>query len=352
MTTAWTSSGSISGSNEDDLMTRQSCFVGNHPLELLKRPSVELRPLFSTATLAAVADTAEIFQHNQAIGWKTIDEAAANGMQVVACPTAFLVAKPCPSAFRSRAFALQNAASGTEPLAPLYRLHTRNLDTVRSDQQVNLTKINTHNTLRWIAWFGDWNEDGNVQIEFSVPMTLENSKSGVRRSENWEIALSDFDSALDSFTITSGDAHPDFIVFPEQAEESRVQVQRLRSESQRFHGSLFSLDGFVCFRDAFTSTDGIISKEVESLSDLSVSQVMQSDGIETSLVECDPTNSIASSSEHFERSFQSLFVLCRQVEFTNNGQFHHTNYTTRTRICQVAVFRCCLKTTACYRRFL
>jgi hypothetical protein len=333
-------------------MTRQPCLVGNHELELPKRPAVELRTLLSTAPLTAFTNTAEIFQHNQAIRGETIDEATANGMQVVACPTAFLVAQPCPSFFSSRAFALQDTPSGTEPLAPLDRLHTRNLDTVRSDQQVNLTEINSHNTLRWVSCFWDWNQDSDVQVEFTVPMTLENSKSGVRRLEDWDVVLSNFESALNPFTVTSSDTHPDFIVFPEQAEESRVQVQRLCSESQRFHGSLFSFDGFVCFRNALTSTDGIISVEVEPLSDLSVSQVMQSDGIETSLVECDPTNSIASSGEHFERSFQSLFVLCRQVEFTNNGQFHHTNYTTRTRICQVAVFRCCLKTTACYRRFL
>jgi len=213
MTTAWTSSGSVSGSNKNHLMTRQTGFVGNHPLELLKRPAVELRTLLSTAPLAAVSDTAEVFQHNQAIRGKTIDEAATNGMQVVACPTAFLVAQPYPSFFRSRAFALQDTPSGTEPLAPLYRLHTRNLDTIRSNQQVDLTEIDTDDTLRWVARFGDWNGDNDVQVEFSVPMTLENSGSGFRRSEDWEIALSDFDSTLDSFPVTSGKANPDFTVF-------------------------------------------------------------------------------------------------------------------------------------------
>ena len=99
MTTAWAGSGSVGGSNEHHLMTRQSGFVGNHELELMKRPSVELRTLLRAATLTAIADTAKVFQHNEAVGWETIDEATANGMQVVACPTAFLVAQPYPSFF-------------------------------------------------------------------------------------------------------------------------------------------------------------------------------------------------------------------------------------------------------------
>jgi hypothetical protein len=227
-------------------MTRQSCFVGNHPLELLKRPSVELRPLFSTATLATVADTAEIFQHNQAIGWKTIDEAAANGMEISSCPTAFLVAKPCPSFLCSCAFALQNAASGTEPLAPLYRLHTRNSNTVRSHYEVNLAEVNTDNILWGGIRFRDWNRNSDMQIEFAVSVAFENSKCGFRNSENWDVPFSDSNSALDPSAIARSNAHPDFIVFPEQSEKSCVQIQRVSFEIQRFQ-MLFFFDLMILY---------------------------------------------------------------------------------------------------------
>jgi hypothetical protein len=196
-------------------VTRQPCLVGNHELELPKRPSVELRPLFSTTALTAVSDTAEVFQHNETIRGKTIDKATANGMEISSCPTAFLVAQPCPSFFSSRAFALQNASSGTEPLTTLYRLHTRNLDTVRSHYEVNLAEIDTNDTLRWIACFWDWNRNSDMQVEFTVPMTLENSRSGFRISEDWNVALSDLNGTFDPFPVARGKAHPDFIVFPE-----------------------------------------------------------------------------------------------------------------------------------------
>jgi len=335
MTTAWTSSGSVSGSNKNHLMTRQTGFVGNHPLELLKRPAVELRTLLSTAPLAAVSDTAEVFQHNQAIRGKTIDEAATNGMQVVACPTAFLIAQPCPSFFRSRAFALQDTPSGTEPLAPLYRLHTRNLDTVRSNKQVNFAEVNPNNSLWGFTRFGDWNGDSDVQIEFTVPMTLENGRSRVGRSEDRQVALPDFDSALDPFTVTSSDADPDFIVFPEQAEEVCVQVQRLGLEGQEFRGLLLCFESFVRFCDTLASADGIISKEVEPLSDVVVSSMMKSDGMEASLVERYLTDSVTSVCENIQHPFQPLLIFYRQVKFRNNGQFHRLYYTINFRTCQV-----------------
>jgi len=231
MTTAWTSSRSVRGSNEYYLMTRQPCLVSDHELELPKRPAVELRTLLSTTTLAAVSDTAEVFQHNQAIRGKTIDEAAANGMQVVACPTAFLVAQPCPSFFRSRAFALQDTPSGTDPLAPLYRLHTRNLDTVRSHYEVNFAEVDTNNTLWGFARFGDWNGNDDMQVEFSVTMAFENCRSGVGVSKDWQVALPNLDRAFDSFSVASRETDPNRVVFPKQSEKSCVQVQRLGFES-------------------------------------------------------------------------------------------------------------------------
>jgi hypothetical protein len=334
MTTAWTGSRSVSGSNEHDLVSRQTRFVGNHPLELPKRPSVELRPLLCTATLTAVSDTAEVFQHNETVGWETIDEATANGMQISASPTAFLIAQPCPSAFRSRAFTLQDTPSGTEPLAPLNRFYTRNLDTVRSHNEVNLAEVDTNNTLWGFIRFGDWNGNDDMQVEFSVSVAFENCKGGFGCFEDWQIALPNLDRAFDSFPVASGETDPNCVVFQEQSEKSCVQVQRLGFEIQKFQGSLFGFGGFVCFCDTLTGTGSIISVEVEPLSDVVVGQMMQSDGMEASLRESHLTDGVASSSEQFERSFQPLFVLCRQVKFGDNGQFHRLDYTPRTRICQ------------------
>jgi hypothetical protein len=62
--------------------------------------------------------------------------------------------------------------------------------------------------------------------------------------------------------------------------------------------------------------------------------MVESDGIEASLVERCLTDSVARGGKHFERSVQSLFVLYRQVKLSDNGQFHYTYYTPRTRICQ------------------
>ena len=327
MTTARASSRSIVGSNENDLVTRQSGFVGNHELELPKRPSVELRPLLSTATLTTVSDTAEVFQHNEAVRWETIDEATANGMQVVACPTAFLIAQPCPSAFRSRAFALQDTPSGAEPLAPLNRFYTRNLNTVRSDKQVNLTEIDADNILWRIARFRDWNRNSDMQVEFPVPVAFENCRSGFGVSKNRQIALSSSNSALDSSTVARCETNPNFVVFQEQSEQPRVQIQRFGFEGQEFQGSLLGFMDVVCSCDTLTGTDGIISKEIEPLANVVIGQMVKSEGIETSLSECCLTDGVAGGGEDIQRSFQPLFILCRQVKLRDNAQFHRLDYT-------------------------
>jgi len=334
MTTAGTSSRSVVRLDENHLVSSQPGFVSNHPLELPKRPSVELRPLLGTVTPTAVSDTAEVFQHNETVRGETIDEATANGMQVVACPTAFFVAQPCPSPFGSRAFALQRAPSGTEPPAPLNRFYARNLDTVRSHNEVNLAEVNADDTLWRVTGFRDWNGNDDMQVEFSVTMAFENCRSGFGVSKDWQIALPDLDRALDSFPVASREAHPNSVVFQKQSEKSRVQIQRLGFEGQRFQGLLFGFGDFVCFCNALTGTGCIISKEVEPLSDVLVGQMMQSGGMEASLGECDLTDGVASGSEQFERSFQPLFVLCREVKFADNGQFHRLDYTPRTRNCQ------------------
>jgi len=308
-------------------MTRQSSFVGNHKLELPKRPSVELRPLLGAATLTAVSDAAKVFQHNEAVRWETIDEATANGMQVVACPTAFLIAQPCPSPSGSRAFALKDTPSGTEPLAPLNRFYTRNLNTVRSDQQVNLAEVNTDNILWRLARFRDWNRNSDMQVEFPVTVAFENCRSGFGVSKNRQIALSSSNSALDPFTVASGKAHPNFVVFQEQSEKICVQIHRFGFEGQQFQGLLVGFGGFICFRDALTGANGKTSKEVEPLSDVVVGQMVESDGIEASLGKCYLTDGVAGGSEHFERSFQPLLILLRQVEFRDNGQLHRLDYT-------------------------
>ena len=334
MTTAGTCSRSIVWLDENHLVSRQTRFVSNHPLELPKRPSVELRPLLGTPTLTAVSDTAEVFQHNETVRGKTIDEATANGMQISACPTAFLIAQPCPSAFRSRAFALQRAPSGTEPLAPLYRLHARNFDTVRSHDEVNLAEVNADNILWRVAWFRNWNGNDDMQVEFSVSVAFENCRSGVGVSKDWHVALPDLDRALDPFAVASREAHPNGVVFQEQSEESRVQIQRLRFEGQQFQRLLFGFGGFVCFCDTANGTGGIISEEIEPLSDVVVGQMMESDGMEASLCECRLTDGVACVGEDTQRSVHPLFILCRQVKFADNGQFHRLDYTPQTRICQ------------------
>jgi len=334
MTTAGTSSRSIVGSNEHNLVTCQTGFVGNHQLELPKRPSVELRPLLGTGTLTAVSDAAKVFQHNETVWRETINEATANGMQISACPTAFLVAQPFPSPFGSRAFALQNTPSGTKPLAPLNRLYARNLNTVRSNKQVNLAEVNTDNILCRGTWFRVRNGNGNVQVEFSFPVAFKNCRSGVGCFEDWQVALPNPDRALHPFAVASGDANPNFVVFQKQSEEPCVQIQRLWFEAQKFQGLLFGFEGFVCSCDTVTGTYGEIRMESEPLSDVVVGQMVKSDGIEASPSECHLTDGVACGSEDIQRSFQPLFILCRQVKFGDNGQFHCLNYTPHARICQ------------------
>ena len=334
MTTARTSSRSVGGSNEHHLMTRQSRFVGNHELELMKRPSVELRTLLSTATLTAVSDTAEVFQHNEAVRWETIDEATTNGMQVVACPTAFLIAQPCPSFFRSRAFALQDTPSGTEPLASLNRFYTRNLDTVRSHYEVNLAEVNTDNILWRVTCLRVRNGNDDMQIEVSVTMAFENGGSGFGCFDDWQVALPELDRALDSFTLASREAHPNRVVFQEQSEKMCVQIQRLRFEGQQFQGLLFGFGGFVCFCDTLTGTDSITSKEVEPLSDVVVGQMVESDGMEASLGKCHLTDGVACVGEDTQRLVHPLFILWRQIQFGDNGQFQRLDYTPHFETCQ------------------
>ena len=334
MTTAGTSSRCVVRLDENHLVTRQSCFVDNHPLELPKRPSVELRPLLGTITLTAVSDTAEVFQHNETVRGETIDEATAHGVQVVACPTAFLIAQPCPSPFGSRAFALQNTPSGTKPLAPLNRLYASNLNTVRSNKQINLAEVNADNSLRGFARLGFRNGNDDMQIEVSVSVAFENGRGGLGVSKDWQVALPDLDRAFDSFTLGSRETDPNRVVFPKQSEKSCVQVQRLGFEIQQFQRLLVGFGGFVRFRNTANGTGGIISEEIEPLSDVVVGQMMESDGMEASLRECDLTDGVACVGEDTQRSFQPLFILCRQVKFGDNGQLHRLDYTPRTRNCQ------------------
>jgi len=309
MTTAGTSSRSVVWFDENHLVSSQTGFVSNHPLELPKRPSVELRPLLSTATLTAVSDTAEVFQHNETVRGETIDEATAHGMQVSACPTAFLIAQPFPSPSGSRAFALQDTPSGTKPLAPLNRFYTRNLNTVRSHKQVNLAEVNADNILWRVAWFRDWNGNDNMQVEFSVSVAFENGRCGVGCFEDWQVALPDLDRALDSFPVASRKTDPNFVIFPKQSEKIYVQIQRLCFESQQLRGSLFGFEVFVCFRDTLAGANGKISVEVKALSDVVVGQMVKSDGIEASLLQCRLTDSVAGGGEDIQRSVQPFLIM-------------------------------------------
>jgi hypothetical protein len=323
-------------------VTCQTGFVGNHKLELPKRPSVELRPLFGTVTLTAISDAAKVFQHNKAVWWETINEATTNGMQISACPTAFLVAQPFPSPFGSRAFALQRASSSTKPFAPLNRLYARNLNTVRSDKQVNLAEVNTNNILWRVTWFRFRNGNGDMQVEFFVPMALKDRKSGFLGFKDWQIALPNLDRTLHPFAVASSDANPNFIVFQKQSEKPCVQIQRLGFEGQRFQGLLFGFEDFVCFCNTVTGTDGKISMEVKPLADVLVGQVVKSNGIEAASLKCHPTGGIAGGSEDIQRSVQPFLILWRQVKFGDNGQFHERhrlNYTAHVRICKGGEWR-------------
>jgi hypothetical protein len=173
------------GLNENNLVTCQSGFVGNHRLELPKRPSVELRPLVSALAVATVSNALKVFKHNKAIWRKAINEATANGVEVGSCPTALLVAQPFQGSFALRAFALQGAPSGTKPLAPFNQSYTRNLKAVRGNKQVNLAEVNTDNIKGRVIRFGVGNGDSNMQIKVAVPMALKGSKSGFLGFKDW-----------------------------------------------------------------------------------------------------------------------------------------------------------------------
>jgi len=76
--------------------------------------------------------------------------------------------------------------------------------------------------------------------------------------------------------------------------------------------------------------------EVEPLSDVVVSSMMKSDGMEASLVERRLTDGVACVGEDTQRSFHPLFIFYRQVKFRDNGQFHRLYYTPQTIICSVS----------------
>jgi hypothetical protein len=178
MTTTRASLRSMVGLNENNLVTCQSGFVGNHKLKLPKSPSVELYSLFSTFPLATVSNVLKVFQHNEAIWREAINEATADGVEVGSCPTVLLVAQPFPSPFGSRAFALQRAPSGTKPLAPLNQLYARDLNATRGNKQVNFAEVNANNILWWVIWFRVRSGNNNVQVKVAIPMAFKGGKSG------------------------------------------------------------------------------------------------------------------------------------------------------------------------------
>jgi hypothetical protein len=322
MTAARTSLRSMVGLNEHNLVTCKPGFVGNHELELPKRPSVKLRSLFGTVTLTAIPDAVKVFQHNKRIERKAINESTANGVQVGMCPAALLFAQPFPSPLGSRAFALQGAPSGTKPLPPLNQFYTRNLNAVGCDKQVNLAEVNTDNILWWVTWLGVRNGNGNMQVEFSVSMTLKGSKSGFLSFKDWQVALPDLNRALNPLAVASSDANPKFVTLPEQSEKPCVQIQRLGFKGQKFKGLLFRFESFVGFGNTVTGTDSKVGMQPEALSDVLVSQMVKSDGIEAPSPKCHLTDSIAGSGEDTQGLIQPFLILWRQVKFGDNGQFH------------------------------
>jgi hypothetical protein len=332
--------------NENNLVTCQSGFVGNHKLELPKRPSVELRPLVSSFPLTAVSNALKVFQHNKGIWWEAVNEATANGVQVGSCPTALLVAQPFPSPFGSRAFALQGAPSGTKPLAPLNQFYARNLKTVGSNKQVNLTEVNTDNILGRVTWFRVRNGNGDMQVEFFVSIALKSGKSGSLGFKDWQITLPNLNGALNSFAVTSSNANPKFVALPEQSEKPCVQIQRLGFEGQKFKGLLTGFKGFVGFGNTVTGTDSKVSVQPEPLPNVSVGQMMQSNGIETASLKCYLANSVAGFGKNIKGVVKPLLILRRQTKFGDNGQFHRrhrSNHDIYAKICkggEKAAFRC------------
>jgi hypothetical protein len=319
------------GLNENNLVTCQSGFVGNHKLELPKRPTVKLCPLLSTLPLTATSNVLKVFQNNKGIWRKAINEATANGVEIGSCPAALLVAQPFPSPLGSRAFALQGAPSGTKPLASLYQLYARNLKTVRSDKQVNLAEVNTNNSLRRVAWFRVGNENGNMQVKFSVPMTLKGGKGGFKV---WQIALPHLNRALNPLAIMTGKANPNFIAFPKQAKKSCVQIQRISFEGQKFKGLLVGFKGLIGFGNTVTSTDSKVGVQAVALSDFSVSQMVQGNGIEAAPLKRNLTNGVTGFGENIKGLVQALLILWREVKFGDNGQIHKRHRLNCNIICK------------------
>jgi len=352
MTAAWTSLRSMVGFNEDNLVTCQSGFVGNHKLELPKSPSVELCPLVSAFPLAAVSNTFKVFQHNEAIWWEAINEATADGVQVGSCPTALLVAQPFPSPFGSRAFALQGAPSGTKPLPPLNQLYPRNLKTVGSNKQGNFAEVNTDNIDGRVARLRVGNGNSNVQVKVAVPMTLKGGKSGFLGFKEWQITLPNLNRALNSFAVASSDANPKFVALPEQSEKPCVQIQRLGFEGQKFQGSLIGFEGFIGFGNTVTGTDNKVSVQPEALPNVSVGQMVQGDRVKATPFKRNLTNSVASSGKDVKGVVQPLLILWRQVMCGDNGQFHNChrlNHDIYAKICkggEKAALLCRLQATA------
>ena len=342
MTAAWASLGSMIGLNKNNLVTCQSGFVGNHKLELPKRPSVELRPLVSTLAVATVSNAFKVFQHNKAIWWEAINEATANSMQVGSCPSALLVAQPFPSPFSSRAFALQGAPSDTKPLASLNQLYTRNLKAIGSNEQINFTEVNTDNILWWVTWLGVRNGNGDMQVKFLVSMALKDSKSGFLGFKDWQIALPNLNRAFNPLAVASSNANPKFVALPKQAEKFIVQIQRVGFKGQKFKGLLVGFKGFVGFGNTVTGTDSKVSVQSEPLPNVSVGQMVQGDGIEATPFKRNLTNSVAGFGKDIKGAVQPFLILWRQVKFGDNGQnhkHHHFNFSLYARICKGGVGR-------------
>jgi hypothetical protein len=297
------------GLNEDNLVTCQSGFVGNHELELPKRPSVELRPLFGTVTLTAISDALKVFQHNKAVWREAINEATANGVEVGSCPAALLVAQPFPSPFGSRAFALQGAPSGTKPLAPLNQFYARKLKTVGSDKQVNFAEVNPDNIKGRVGRFGVGDGNSNMQVKVAVPVAFKGGKSRFLGFKDWQIALPNLNRALNSFAIVAGKANPNFVALPKQTEKVFIQIQRLGFKGQKFRGLLIGFEDFIGFGNAVTGTDSKVSVQPKALPNVSVGQVVQGDGVKATPLKRNLTNSVTGFGKDINGVVQPPLVL-------------------------------------------
>jgi hypothetical protein len=342
MTAAWASLRSMVGFNRDNLVSCKSGFVGNHKLKLPKGPSVKLRSLVNTFPLAAVSNAPKVFQHNKGIEREAINEATADGVQVGLCPTALLVAQPFPSPFGSRAFALQGAPSGTKPLPSLNQFYTRNLNASGGDKQVNFAEVNTDNILGWVARLRVRNRNGDMQVEFTIPVAFQDGEGRFTGFQKWQISLTDFERALNPFAVASSDANPKFVPLPEQSEKPCVQFQRCGFKGQKFQGLLISFENFVGFSNTVTGTDSKVSVQPEALPNVSVGQMVQGNGIEATPFKRNLTNSVAGFGKDIKGVVQPLLILWRQVKFGDNGQIHrhhHLNYSIYAKTCKGGEWR-------------